>query len=53
MSNEASLAILTTRICKALCTSTQRRYGIWWYEPGCGKLKWKASLIYIDVIHAQ
>jgi len=51
MSNE-SMAILITMIHKAQCTSTQRGYGIWWYELGCGKAKWKASMIHIDAIHA-
>jgi hypothetical protein len=54
MSNEL-MAILITRICKTWCTSTQRGYGIWWYEPGHGKFKWKASMIYIYIcaIHAR
>ncbi len=40
-------------MCKTCWTSTQRTYGIWWYERGCGKPKWKASMISNDVIHVQ
>jgi hypothetical protein len=47
------MAISITRIHKAQCTLTQKGYGIWWYEPRCGKPKWKASMIYIDAIHVS
>ncbi len=38
---------------KACWTSTWIAYGIWWYEQGCGKPRWKTSMISNDAIHVQ
>jgi len=38
---------------KTRWTLTQITYGIWWYEWGRGKLRWKAWTISNDVIHVQ
>jgi hypothetical protein len=32
---------------------TQRTYGIWWYEWGCGKPKRKTLMINTNAIHVQ
>ncbi len=49
---EWSVTIRTKRICKACGTLIQITYGIWWYEQGYGKPKWKTSMTSINVIHA-
>ncbi len=30
-----------------------KKYGMWWYEWGHGKPKWKTLMIYNDAIHVQ
>jgi hypothetical protein len=51
--SDGLVVIRIKRIHKACCTLTQRRYGIWWYEHGCGEPRWKTSMIFVNVIHTQ
>jgi hypothetical protein len=30
-----------------------KKYGIGWYEQGCGEPRWKTSMIFLDMIHAK
>ncbi len=41
------------RMCKTCWTLTQSAYGMWWYEQGCGKLRWKTLMKSNDAIHVQ
>ncbi len=41
------------RIYKAHWTSTQKAYGIWWYEQGQSKPKSKTSMMSMDAIHVH
>lgn len=50
---EASKANQDKWICKASCTLIQKVYGIWWYEQKRGKLKWIASMMLLDIVHAH
>ncbi len=52
MSNQ-SIANRVKGMCKPCWTSTQITYGIWWYEWGCGKPRWKTLMISNDAIHVQ
>jgi len=38
---------------KACWTLTRKTYGMWWYERGHGKPRWKTSMIFNDAIHVQ
>ncbi len=47
------MLIENKRIYKTWWTSIWRTYGIWWYEWGQDKPKWKASMMFMDVNHVH